>query len=642
MSGQAVEALERLAQLWSRERATTRDRFLAERRALPLNERVARGLALKDLRVDEVDAAPGDRLLIWVRPRAGETRDVRIGPGDPVQLWWNEPDEVEALRGTVSRAGRRGLAVMIDGELPEAFESEGFRLDVDAPQATFDRGARAIERFRRAEPSSPLGRLREVFWGERRPEFDPPASPRPFDTELNEVQLEAVGRALAGREVCLIHGPPGTGKTRTLVEVIRQAVARGERVLAAAASNTAVDNMAERLVDSGLRVVRLGHPARLSEAMRAHGLDAQLEQTEIYTLARRWLAEAHQIRTRVGKRWRRRQIGWRERRAELAQARALTRDARVQLRRAQDAIIDRASVVLSTAAGADSVLLGDRRFDRVVLDEATQAVDPVALVALARGGRAVLAGDPRQLPPTIIDEAAEREGLGSTCFERLYAREGEEAARMLVVQYRMHEQLMAFPSSTEYGGKLRASPLVATHRLEDLPGVAADPLRPGPLVFLDTAGTGWGETRTLDDPSTANPDQGGRVAAEVGRLLGRGVAPSDLAVITPYYAQVRLLRDLLGPPCAEGLEVGTVDGFQGREKEAVVVDLVRSNESGDLGFLTDTRRMNVALTRARRFLLVVGDSATLGRHPYYQRFFESVEAAGAWLSAWSDDAPPWE
>jgi superfamily I DNA and/or RNA helicase len=198
---------------------------------------------------------------------------------------------------------------------------------------------------------------------------------------------------------------------------------------------------------------------------------------------------------------------------------------------------------------------------------------------------------------------------------------------------------MAFPSDSKYGGLLRAAVEVAEHTLEDL-GAEPDPLRPGVLVFVDTAGTGWSEERSGEDPSTSNPPLAARTAAEVRRLLSRGVVAGAVAVITPYLAQVRLLRDALAAEVAGGLEIDTVDGFQGREKEAVVVDLVRSNDDGEIGFLADTRRMNVALTRARRFLLVVGDSATLAGHPYYAAFLAAVSAHGLHLSAWSDEAAP--
>jgi superfamily I DNA and/or RNA helicase len=204
----------------------------------------------------------------------------------------------------------------------------------------------------------------------------------------------------------------------------------------------------------------------------------------------------------------------------------------------------------------------------------------------------------------------------------------------------MHRTLMAFPSDSMYEGRLVAAPQVAEQCLEDLPSVLPDPLRPGPLVYVDTAGKGWDERRGSMDPSTSNPEQALRVAAELRRLLARGLAPEDAAIITPYRAQARLLRELLAGEQAAGLEIDTVDGFQGREKEAILVDLVRANPEGQIGFLSDTRRMNVALTRARRFLLVVGDSATIGAHPYYAAFIAAAEAAGGWISAWADEADP--
>jgi ATP-dependent RNA/DNA helicase IGHMBP2 len=196
---------------------------------------------------------------------------------------------------------------------------------------------------------------------------------------------------------------------------------------------------------------------------------------------------------------------------------------------------------------------------------------------------------------------------------------------------------MQFPNESMYQGQLKAAPEVAARVLSELPGVREDSLRPGPLVFLDSAGQGWTDRKTKDQPSTSNPGQAERVAIEVQRILRRGLAPWDLALITPYDAQVKLLRDLLRSELDAGLEIGTVDGFQGREKEAIVVDLVRSNEDGEIGFLRDVRRMNVALTRAKRFLLVVGDSATLAGDRFYARFMDAADAQSGTLSAWSDD-----
>ena len=728
----AEAELARLAELWRGERQAARERYAEERRGLTLAERVERGVAVRELVYQEHGAAPGGRarvVLAAARPR--ELDGLRIGGGDPVRLWREHPDEEGAVEAVLSRVREGRVTVIVDGDVDPLVEGR-LQLDREAPEATFDRGDRALSAARTAKPTSDLARIRDVLVGARPARFAPApsasasgspeaaASPvmpaanaaaatppaaagvggyvsRGSDTRaaerspdgsaanaaaatapaatgvggygeraaedspdgsaanaaaatppaatgvggslsrgsdnLHAAQRAAVARALAALDVALIHGPPGTGKTHTLVEVIRRAVENGERVLATAASNTAVDNLAERLVDAGLSIVRLGHPARISPAIEAVSLDALLERSEAFGLARRWLAEADAIASRARKRKARGSLPGAELRAALDEAGALRRDARRHLRDAERAILARAQVVCATAAGADL----DEIFDLVVLDEATQAVDPVALCALARGRRAVLAGDPCQLPPTVLDRAAAAAGLGRTFFERLAER---SPPSLLVEQHRMHRAIMAFPSQSMYGGALVAAPAVAEHRLEDL-GVAPDSLRPGPLVFIDTAGKGWSDERGEGDASTRNPGQAARTAAEARRLLGRGLHPTQLAVITPYDAQVRLLRDLLAAERDAGLEIGTVDGFQGREKEAVIVDVVRSNDDCELGFLADIRRMNVALTRARRFLLVVGDSATLGGHPYYRAFLEAVEAAGAHVSAWADDADPW-
>jgi ATP-dependent RNA/DNA helicase IGHMBP2 len=640
-----IPELETLIHLWRRERLATRARFAEVRRGMTLSERVARGLAMTDLQVVDVEPAPGGRLLLWTTPRKAvvDPDDVRIGQGDPVRLWFHDPDEPGAPRAVVARRQGLRLALMAEIETDEQLErleDGGFKLDLDAPETTFDRGDRALRRFVDARPGTPAGYFTEVLFGHRTPRFGGTGAPaRLRDTALNDPQRAAVDCALRSEDVALVHGPPGTGKTRTLVEIIAQAVARGERVLATGASNGAVDNLGLRLVRAGLDVVRLGHPARVSAALEAVSLEARLAGTEAAALARRWNAEATALRHRVAARSARGSTDRESRRAAFQEARRLQQDARRHLDAAQQAIIEHAHVVLATAAGSEAAVLGDRIFDLVVIDEATQSPDPISLVALQRARRAVLAGDPCQLPPTVIDPEAAREGLGRTLFERLAERRPEALVR-LRVQHRMHAAIMAFPSASLYDGALLAAPEVAAHVLADLPGVAEDPLRPGPFVFIDTAGTGFTESKTEADPSTFNPQQAARTVREVRRLLARGLPPRDIAVITPYEAQARRLREGLRDARAAGLEVGTVDAFQGREKEAVVVDLVRSNDTGELGFLNDVRRLNVALTRARRFLLVIGDGATLGGHPYYRAFVAHAESTGAWLSAWADDGEP--
>ncbi|MEJ7601944.1 MAG: AAA domain-containing protein [Kofleriaceae bacterium] len=470
-----------------------------------------------------------------------------------------------------------------------------------------------------------------------------PVSWTPFDAALDQRQCAAVDAALRSGDIALIHGPPGTGKTRTLVEVVRQRVARGERVICAAPSNTAVDNLGIRLAEVGIRTVRLGHPARISPALAGLTLDAQVDADGATRLAREWRDRARALRKAAAGRY------GAEAKALWTEARSLDRDAGREIANAERAILARAQVVLATCVGCDHPLLGETMFDCVVVDEATQASDPLLFIALARAKVAVLAGDPNQLGPVISGGPEAEATLGSTVFERLC----RDAAVMLEQQHRMHAEIMTFPSRSMYDGRMVASPAVAGHTLDEL-GVATDPLRPRPLWLIDTAGKDWLEQRTdfepggslnnapafQFDPSTFNAGNAERVVAEARRLLSRGLPPTEIAIIAAYSAQARRLRQLLGAERDAGLEIGTVDGFQGREKEAVIVDLVRSNEHGEIGFLANTRRMNVALTRARRALIVVADSATLGSHPYYAAFLAYVDEIDAHGSAWSDDAPP--
>ena len=642
MTVDARDWLDALGTAWRAERLAARAKVAMERSGRMLAERVALGVALSNLRIVDERSAPGERVRVRVTvPDAVDLDNLRIAPGDPVRLWAEHPDEPNAVRGVVERREEQSLWLMLDRAVDEI--DRDYALDPEVPEVTFDRGDVAIQRAKTALATSDLARLRDVAAGIKAPRPIAPVTWTPLDDELDDRQRAAVDAALRSGDITLIHGPPGTGKTRTLVEVVRQRVARGERVLCAAPSNTAVDNLGLRLSEAGARAVRLGHPARVAPALQALTLDAQVDADGATKLAREWHDRARALRkSAAGRHGSEAKALWQE-------ARALDQDAAREIANSERAIVGRAEVILATCVGCDHPLLGDTIFDCVIVDEATQAADPLLLIALSRARVAVLAGDPHQLGPVVVGGPAAEATLGTTVFERLTA----EAGVMLEQQHRMHEQIMTFPSRSKYDGRLRASAAVIGHQLDDL-GITADPLRPRPLWLVDTAGKDWIEERTdFDpggslnnmpafqfDPSTFNSGNAERVAAEARRLLSRGLAPTEVAIIAAYSAQARRLRELLKAERAAGLEIGTVDGFQGREKEAVIVDLVRSNERGEIGFLANTRRMNVALTRAKRFLLVVADSATLGEHPYYAQFIRYIDEIDAHGSAWSDDAPP--
>ena len=322
-----------------------------------------------------------------------------------------------------------------------------------------------------------------------------------------------------------------------------------------------------------------------------------------------------------------------EKQALRAEARELLAIARRTEQLAVERILNAANVVCGTLTGIDSDMIGQRRFDLLVIDEACQSTEPACWVPILRADRVVLAGDPCQLPPTVLSHDAADAGLAVSLMERVMATLGPSVSRLLTRQYRMHADIMTFSSNEFYGGELVADDSVIGHRLCDLPGVRVEPLTEKPVKFIDTAGASYEEEPEEDTSSRRNPQEAQLAVKYVRQLLAAGVAPADIAVITPYSGQSRLLRDKLR---GTGVEVDSVDGFQGREKEAVVMSLVRSNVEGEIGFLSDVRRTNVALTRARRKLIVIGDSATLASNDFYKRMFDYFESISAYASVWEE------
>ncbi|HET7752642.1 MAG TPA: AAA domain-containing protein [Anaeromyxobacteraceae bacterium] len=617
-----LQHFEHLKRLLDAERETERARFAEARRALSLAEREARGIALVDVEASEESTLAGRALVTFSRPDRRPLSSSRMGVGAMLRPALRRDPRDDAPLGVVSRVTRARVTLAFDEPPPDWVTDGRVVLELEPSTVTWDRLAAGLARMRAAD-----GRDARR-WGPALAGVTPRFRDRPrgpmLPADLNPEQARALDLADRGEDVALVHGPPGTGKTTVLVEVIRRAVERGEQVLATAPSNLAVDNLLERLVAAGVDGVRVGHPARLLPSVVAHALEVRTAEHESARIAAGLVAEAVALRREARKRKQRRGPGrFSEARDAERQARALFAEARELEDRAEADVLSRAPVVLATLTSLDARSLAGRRFPLAVIDEATQAVEPAVYLALLRAERVVLAGDHLQLPPTILSAEAQAGGLGVSLFERLVALHGDAVKVTLAEQHRMNERIMRFPSDALYGGALRAHPSVAAHAIDD-----------APLEVVDTSGRGFEEETPEGSDSKRNPGEAELVAAEVERILAAGVPPSDAAVISPYDAQVQLVRQLLERHVDAGLEVDTVDGFQGREKDAVVVSLVRANDSGDVGFLADVRRMNVALTRARRKLVVVGDGATVSRHPFYAAFLEHAQATGAWRSAW--------
>ncbi|TRZ21294.1 hypothetical protein HGM15179_005820 [Zosterops borbonicus] len=643
----AAEAAERQLELLRDEREAEVAQSRAWQETVSLKELQRRGVCLLKLQVASQRTGLYGRLLVTFQPRKGDS-DTELpsnsfGPGDIVGLYESAGQGDPLCTGVVTRVTPKAVTVALeeprDGDLAVDHE-RSFRLLKLANDVTYNRLKRALIALKQYR-GGPASDLIDVLFFASAPRAFPETKPLEFfNANLDESQREAVSFSLAQRELAIIHGPPGTGKTTTLVEIILQAVQQGLKVLCCAPSNVAVDNLVERLAGGRTRLLRLGHPARLLQPIQQHSLDAVLargDTAHIVADIRRDMDQAWAKTKKAQDKG--------ERSHFLSEIKTLRKELKEREEAAMAAALSQASVVLATNTGASSdgplKLLPETHFDVVVIDECAQALEASCWIPLLKAPKCILAGDHKQLPPTIISHRAAAEGLSLSLMERLAGHYGERAVRMLTVQYRMHRDIMEWASSELYSGRLSAHPSVAQHLLRDLPGVSSTEETSIPLLLIDTAGCGLFELEVEDEQSKGNPGEVQLVGMHVQALVDAGVKAKDIAVVAPYNLQVDMLRQHLCHNHPE-LEIKSVDGFQGREKEAVILSFVRSNRKGEVGFLAEERRINVAVTRARRQVAVVCDSHTVGSRPFLRRLLDHLSQNGLVRSAFEylDDLVP--
>ncbi len=631
-----------LKRLVSLEEGEENEEIRSEFLELTPQERELRGKALLDLRLLERHFSPAEHVLATFVKADGRPFPIfSLDMGDIVTVFAEGEKLSECPTGTVYEKEPGAITVAFGASpLPEWMDlplsgipDRRYQLHKSVNRVTYRRMGEALEAVLETR-NTRLAVLRDISLGLRRPEVKDlkPEHLDWFDPGLNESQRRAVLRALEAVDVALVHGPPGTGKTTALVEIIRQAVAAGEAVFVTAPSNTACDNVLERLVEKGVNALRLGHPARIAASLREHTLDFKLALHPLAADVTRLQAELTRLFKREdryrGRRSPEDQDAGRRLRDEIAQGKADVRKLKAEI---FDRVMRETEVIVGTPTGIQDRAIRERDFDLVVIDEATQATEPMSWIPLTRARRVVMAGDHFQLPPTVRSKEAEAKGLGVTLFERYYEILGPESKILLERQYRMHETIMGFSSREFYKGLLVADESVRARTLAGLAGVERRAETEEPFLFVDTAGKGFEERLEAGSESRYNPEEAGLVLGFLEQFLTYGVPASEIAVISPYSAQVRLLSSRTPDPA---VEIDSVDGFQGREKELVIVSLVRSNLEGEMGFLTDTRRMNVAMTRAKRKLVVIGDSATLSSIAFYRDLLRYAEEKGAYKSAW--------
>lgn len=471
----------------------------------------------------------------------------------------------------------------------------------------------ALDRVIRAR-SGRLADLRDIFYTKA------PASRYTFDAMrfpwLNASQEKAVNEVLWAKDVAVVHGPPGTGKTTTLVEAIFETLRRESQVLVCAQSNMAVDWISEKLVDRGINVLRIGNPTRVNDKMLSFTYERRFEAHPDYPQLwsiRKAIRELRQQRKHAD--------SWHQKMDRL-KSRATELELRIR-----SSLFGEARVIASTLTGAANRVLEGEKYSTLFIDEAAQALEAACWIAIRKAGRVILAGDHCQLPPTVKSIMALKGGLGKTLMERIVENK-PETVTLLKMQYRMNEQIMKFSSEWFYHGMVESAPTVSHRGILDYDT---------PMMWIDTAecdgkeefvGENFGRINRAEAELTLQTLQ--QYLEKIGkqRILEESI---DVGIISPYRAQVQLLRKELRKreffrPYRHLLTVNTVDGFQGQERDIILISLVRSNDGGDIGFLRDLRRMNVAITRARMKLIILGNKDTMTKHPFYKKLCEYVEA----------------
>jgi len=603
-----------------------------------LKEQCMNGVTWYPLMNKRMYIGTGERVVIEVERTNFLSKPHIFQSGSLVFLFGMENDKVQGtVNGVVySLKGNDMKIVLNTDDFPNWLAGMKFGVTLDFDDKTYKEMNHALVQLRDAKTNTRLHHLREVLWGKTQPSFSK-WNIAYENSKLNPSQCKAVQNCIEAHDVAIIHGPPGTGKTTTLVQTILETVMREQQVLVCAPSNTAVDLLVLKCFQAGLEVVRLGNPARVEEELQTLTLDSKITQHQDYSALRKIRKEAEQIRTKAMKH--KRNFGYEERRERkelFEEVKELQEHAKKLEEYILYQVLTNAQVIACTLTGAAHSLLGKRTFHTVFIDEAGQALAPSCWIPLLRANKVIFAGDHHQLPPTVKAQEADKGGLAVTLFEECMKE--KKVDTMLEIQYRMHHYIMSFSGKQFYNGKLTAADTVKYRGLH--PDIF-------PVEFVDTSGCGFEEKKNPETLSTSNPEEAQLLMRHLAILLNEieATCPEviqpdfSIGIISPYKEQVQILRELaqaspLIKHYAAHISINTVDGFQGQERDIVYISLVRSNEGGEIGFLKDVRRMNVALTRARKKLVVVGDSATLGEHYFYRNFLDYIDSIGAYKSAW--------
>jgi len=614
----AIQELQQQRLLLQLEYQTEKEAYRRQTEERGLARQVKRGDAWWPVRMGRSYYNSLNQLCVEVFRTADEEIEHNFEFGKPVVFFRISEESIIkyfSFTGTVSYVDGDRMVASVPDSAPltdlQTSEQVGVQLSFD--ETSYKMMFDALDRVMRSKGR--LGYLRDLFYSRQQAEtytFAPMHFPY-----LNKTQEEAVNRVLWAKDVAIVHGPPGTGKTTTLVEAIYETLRREPQVLVCAQSNMAVDWISEKLVDRGVPVLRIGNPTRVNDKMLSFTYERRFESHPDYELLwaiRKAIRELRAHRKRGDEKYHQKMERLKDRANEL--------EIRINAQ-----LFGEARVIASTLVGSANRLLDGQKFGTLFIDEAAQALEAACWIPIRRCSRVILAGDHCQLPPTVKSIAALKAGLGKTLMERIVENK-PEVVTLLRMQYRMNEEIMRFSSDWFYGNRVESAPEVKYRSILDLDV---------PMEWIDTSdldikeefvGESFGRINKMEAELTLQTLQ--QYFERIGktRVLNERL---DVGVISPYRAQVQYLRSQLRKkeyfkPFRTLISVNTVDGFQGQERDIIVISLVRSNDEGQIGFLRDLRRMNVAITRARMKLIILGDTHTMTRHPFYKKLYEYIEA----------------
>lgn len=626
---QSKESLRQLKSLLALEKEVEINEYHKYVLNTPLSERVKKGYAWYPLKIKEKGYGLGDYPYLVAERTSEPEKEHVFSSGNQVEFFCNKAeaegdgDRVKAVIHYVKACTMK--IILYSDTFPSWLDAGKLGINLLFDQRTFDEMDQALDHAIAAE-NNRLAALREALYAPAGRQTAIPASPSCHVSVLNASQNKALSHILDMQDYHVIHGPPGTGKTTTLVQAVAKLLEKGrEKIMVCAPSNVAVDYITLQLLRQHIEPLRIGNLSRIDDTLLAHTLEGKVKHHKRYCDVRKLKRDADDYRDMALKYKRNFGSAEKEQRKRLLkEAKNISADAVKIENQLVDEILEQAVVVTCTLVGSRDKYLKNQHFTTLIIDEAAQALEPACWVPMQKADKVIFAGDPWQLPPVVKSSEAFQKGLNKTLMEKLI--EKGRHVDLLDIQYRMHESIMGYSNRYFYNGKLKADASVAQHTLSNDNNDNA-----GALEFIDTAGCGFMEIVNPETLSIYNPEEWNIIKMHYEHLLQyRDEYPLSIGIISPYKEQVKYMQTRLHDPV---VSINTIDAFQGQERTVIYISLVRSNEQGKIGFLSDYRRMNVAITRARKKLVVIGDSSTLGHHAFYSEFIDYCVEYHAYHSA---------